>query len=745
MRKREAGAGGALIAVVLAFIALLIVAFVSLNRTTSGSAEREQTGTKLVIAATALESYAGAAQRLPCPADPTVDVGDEVTLTATTCKYGEGTLPWKTIGMRRDDSFDAWGRKISYRVYSGDAGSLTQPGGASMANCDTLEAFPGGVTATGLCRPDPSTATAAELADPATRTTTPAQFLVGAPAPPATKKGLWLTDSGAPQRKDVAYVLISHGVTGLGGYTASGTRLDMPSNVDEKNNTKDTGPFTIRAFSDTDTGATDVAHFDDILVYRGIEDVAKRANLGARNWPDTILSAVVFDRATVKAALGGTNPGSDTGQSTIAFNNATVSAFNSGGSQNISFVSGGGSTDGLGGVSGGDDLLGSAGAERLQIDFAEDARKFAFTLDNFEDSGSLHERVELRFFEVVGTSPPTLKGAMIKESCANNGKATSFSLDAGTSFNRVEVRPTPKSDASDSSFSLSEIRTCVASVACETSLKSSGNLCNSKTFAAGSIGSNDASVLTITLANNNSSPDITGVDLTDTYPTGLVNTASAATTTCGGTVTAANGGASLALAGGTVAARSGSGPGTCTVTVNVTSASAASYVNSTGGITTTNVGTLAALSGALSVLAHPEVAKAFSPATVSQNASSILTYTLSNSNAASTFNPPANFNPTSIFNASFTDTFPTGLTAVSGATTDCVGGTVTISSNGTGVVLSGATIPAVIPPAIGTCIVTVNVTSAATGTYVSTLPAGALKSDNAGTSTGSASATLIVN
>ena len=739
MRKRQAGAGGALLAVVLSLITLLIVAFVSLNRATTGSAEREQTSAKLVIAATALESYASAAQRLPCPADPTLDVGDEVTLAATTCKYGEGTLPWKTIGMRRDDSFDAWGRKISYRVYAGAAGSLTQPGGASMANCDTLEAFPGGTTATGLCRPDPSTATPAEMADPATRTTTPAEFLVGAPAPPATQKGLLLTDSGAPQRKDVAYVLISHGVTGLGGYTASGTRLAMPSNIDEKNNTKDTGPFTIRAFSDTDTGATDVAHFDDLVVYRGIEELAKRANLAARNWPDTILSAVVFDRATVKAALGGTNPGSDTGQSTIAFNNATVSAFDSGGSQNISFVSGGGSTDGLGGVSGGDSLLGSAGAERLQIDFAEDARQFAFTLDSFDDSASLHERVELRFFEVVGTTP-TLKGAVIRESCAANGKATSFSLDAGTSFNRVEVRPVTMSDGlTDSSFSLSEIRTCAASVACETGLVSSGNLCSSKTFAAGSIGTSDTSVLTITLANNGS-PAITGAGFTDTYPAGLTNTASAtSTTTCGGSVTAANGGGSVALSGGSVAKRSGSGPGTCTVRVNVTSAGVGTYVNSTGSIATTSSGTLAALSGTLGVLAHPDVAKAFSPATVSQGASSILTYTLSNSNAASTFNPPSNYNPPSIFNAAFVDSFPTGLRAVAGAATTC-GGILTMADNGTGLLFSGGTIP----PG-GSCLVTVNVTSATAGTYVSTLAAGALTSDNAGANTVSASASLVVN
>src|SRR5450631_141309 len=275
MRKREEGAGGVLIAVILILIALVIIAVASMNRTTSANADRDRTVAKLAIASTALESYAGAMLRLPCPANgslPSTDnnAGVAVPNGAADCQFGEGTLPWKTIGMRHDDSFDAWGRKIPYRVYTGNAGSLTQPGGASMANCDTLEAFPGGTTPTagnsgGLCRPDPPTSNAAD------RTTTPAQFLAG--------KGLTLTDFGVVHN-DVAYVLISHGVTGLGGYTASGFQLDMPPNAGgERNNTNDTGPFTISAFSDQNTGATENGHFDDLLLYRSVADLAKRANL----------------------------------------------------------------------------------------------------------------------------------------------------------------------------------------------------------------------------------------------------------------------------------------------------------------------------------------------------------------------------------------------------------------------------------------------------------------------------------
>ena len=189
--------------------------------------------------------------------------------------------------------------------------------------------------------------------------------------------------------------------------------------------------------------------------------------------------------------------------------------------------------------------------------------------------------------------------------------------------------------------------------------------------------------------------------------------ASGATTCAGGTVTAANGGASVALSGATVPAS-----GSCTVTVNVTSASAGSYNNSTGNITTTNAGTAAGAAATLTVLSHPAIAKAFAPTAIGVGGTSVLTITLSNANAAV------------ISGAAFTDTYPAGLVntaAASGATT-CAGGTVTAANGGGSVALSGATIPGG-----GSCTVTVNVTSAAAGSYANTIAIGALPAQRAPT------------
>ncbi len=98
-----------------------------------------------------------------------------------------------------------------------------------------------------------------------------------------------------------------------------------------------------------------------------------------------------------------------------------------------------------------------------------------------------------------------------------------------------------------------------------------------KSFAPPSIDAGGNSLLTITLGNGSATP-ITGVAFTDTYPAGLVNSASpGATTSCGGTVTAAPAGNSLALTGGTIPAN-----GSCTVSATVTATGPGSYVNDLG-------------------------------------------------------------------------------------------------------------------------------------------------------------------
>jgi hypothetical protein len=95
-----------------------------------------------------------------------------------------------------------------------------------------------------------------------------------------------------------------------------------------------------------------------------------------------------------------------------------------------------------------------------------------------------------------------------------------------------------------------------------------------KSFAPATVGQNMDSVLTLTLTNPYTQP-MRGAAITDTYPAGLVNgPVPGAATTCGGVVTAAAGGNTVALTGGTIPAS-----GSCTVTVNVRSAAVGAYNN----------------------------------------------------------------------------------------------------------------------------------------------------------------------
>jgi hypothetical protein len=94
----------------------------------------------------------------------------------------------------------------------------------------------------------------------------------------------------------------------------------------------------------------------------------------------------------------------------------------------------------------------------------------------------------------------------------------------------------------------------------------------SEAFSPSSVGVNAASRLTLTLSNSNAYA-LSSLALTDTLPSGLaIQSSPAATTTCGGTLTAS--GSSLSLSGGQLAAS-----GSCTVSATVASAQSGHFTN----------------------------------------------------------------------------------------------------------------------------------------------------------------------
>ena len=216
-------------------------------------------------------------------------------------------------------------------------------------------------------------------------------------------------------------------------------------------------------------------------------------------------------------------------------------------------------------------------------------------------------------------------------------------------------------------------------------------------FNPTSIAINGTSTVTFTIGNPSANPvALSGVAFTDTLPTNLkVATPNGASNTCGGTLVATAGSSSIALSGGTVAAGA-----TCTVTVNVTSATAGSYTNTAGALTETNGPSGPTATATLTVLAPPTTVIAFGAATISYGGTTTLTYTITNPNSGA-----------GLAGISFTNTLPAGLvvSTPNGLSGAC-GGAVTATAGSGTITLSGGTLTAG-----SNCQIVVNVTGTTAG------------------------------
>jgi uncharacterized repeat protein (TIGR01451 family) len=163
------------------------------------------------------------------------------------------------------------------------------------------------------------------------------------------------------------------------------------------------------------------------------------------------------------------------------------------------------------------------------------------------------------------------------------------------------------------------------------------------------------------------------------------------------------------LSGASLAANS-----SCTFSINVTGTTSGSKNNTTGNVTSTEGGPGGTASASINVVAPPSIAKVFNPSSIALNATTSLTFTITN--------PAAN--TVALTGVAFADTLPTGLTVANASATVC-GGTLTTTAP-TGIALSGATIAA-----NSQCQFSVTVTGAASGNYTNTT--GNVTSTNGGT------------
>ena len=203
----------------------------------------------------------------------------------------------------------------------------------------------------------------------------------------------------------------------------------------------------------------------------------------------------------------------------------------------------------------------------------------------------------------------------------------------------------------------------------------------SKAFSPTPISVGGTSVLTITVANGSANAvALTGIGLTDTLPANvaIAGTPNAATTCGSGTASATAGGNNVALTGGSVGAGA-----SCTISVNVTSSTPGSHVNTipASALTSNEGATNTVAANATLVVNAPNVTltKAFSPTPISVGGTSVLTITVANSSA----------NAVALTGIGLTDTLPANV-AIAGtpnAATTCGSGTASATAGGNNVAL----------------------------------------------------------
>jgi uncharacterized repeat protein (TIGR01451 family) len=243
-----------------------------------------------------------------------------------------------------------------------------------------------------------------------------------------------------------------------------------------------------------------------------------------------------------------------------------------------------------------------------------------------------------------------------------------------------------------------------------------------KAFSPSTVVAGNTTTLTFTIANTPGNPAQSGINFTDTLPTGATFTAIGANT-CGGTPSIGGGGSTFTLTGGALSASTSS----CTVAVTVLGSTAGTYVNDSTRISDTANLNAGNVNATLNVAGNATLSKAYSPATITQGNTTTLTFTISNS----TGNPAQT-------GLGFKDTLDAGIVFTGTPTTTCPGGSVSYVDANQAVQFGGN-----LNVGQASCTITTTVQGTTYGTYLN--DSDDISAVTGGLQTGSTTATLTVN
>lgn len=268
--------------VVLVIIGFLVAMAAVVTRAITSQQRRSLTTTRLAGVDAALIQFVQLQKRLPCPADGTVasstaGAGGETGRTAAGgCNTNQagGVAPWRTLGLAEDDVTDGWGRRLTYRIIA----AMAADNAMDMSKCDPASSNNPAV-AVAVCN---AACTSADLST----CTPPQSFLINKGLEVRRMDGVTkIMDPSILPPTGAAYVLISHGESGGGGYLGSGTPYTSTT-VDGTSEQMNYGNLALGAFYVDDAitdapGAT--THFDDMVSRPSLLSVINKAGLGPRS------------------------------------------------------------------------------------------------------------------------------------------------------------------------------------------------------------------------------------------------------------------------------------------------------------------------------------------------------------------------------------------------------------------------------------------------------------------------------
>lgn len=274
------------IAIVLVIMALLVAIVAPIAVGQIEMTRRNTTKTRMDIIDKAIVLFVQRNQRMPCPADGTLDNSsptyglENLSIagpTAGDCNGNQqtGIVPFRSLVLGDDDANDGGNLRFTFRI----GRKLAQPNALNMTSCDPVGIAT--VTAPGICRPGCTSTNALSC-------TSINSFLTGYGLSVSdAASGAVITDGATAF--GTAYVLISHGANQGGAFTPAGV-LTVANPASGTNETFNHNNQVLRApplfYSEgSENNSATPAHFDDVVRRPTIQSVIDAAGLGPRISP----------------------------------------------------------------------------------------------------------------------------------------------------------------------------------------------------------------------------------------------------------------------------------------------------------------------------------------------------------------------------------------------------------------------------------------------------------------------------